>query len=233
VIYHFGSYTHPQFEKNPHYHIKSAVDSFMTLLPLCERDGILFVYPSSALIYELLNGGHGDDGSSVMQFAKHKKTLEMLATCYSANTLGVRIFPTYGPGENRTFISQCCNAIANDQQPVVYGDGTQTRDFIFITDAVQQILTYADNHPREHGRNNLIVDIGAGRTVDFNDIIDEVNMVLGKCIAPRYVPAPTGYLHDGVLCMNPAPAIVALDDGIRRTLDFQRKCADFDPRSKS
>src|SRR4026209_1572324 len=87
VLYHFASHTHPRFEENPHYEMKLILDSFSQLLPYCHEHGILFVYPSSALVYE-----------RDTQFSLFKKTLEHLAACYPTRTIGLRIFPVYGPG---------------------------------------------------------------------------------------------------------------------------------------
>ena len=113
LLFHFGSTVHPPFEENPDYHIQEILSSFMYLLPFCRDNGIRFVYPSSALVYE-----------KNTTFAKCKKIMELYASCYP-DTLGVRIFPVYGPGEHRTAISQWCEAMKRGERPVIYGDGTQ------------------------------------------------------------------------------------------------------------
>jgi nucleoside-diphosphate-sugar epimerase len=202
VIFDFASYTHPQFELNPDYHMKQAFDRFASLLPYCHQRGILYVYPSSALVYE-----------KESQFSRFKKTLESMAACYKTVSLGLRIFPVYGPGESTTVISQWCRQMARGEAPLVYGDGSQKRDFIYIDDAVDQILSLVDT-PRWSSR---IVDIGTGVSTSFLSIINTINQELGTRIAPKFSHWPENY-PTGILCPNPLPSKVCIEIGVRRIL---------------
>src|ERR1043166_3571118 len=92
IVFHFASYTHVAFEENPDYHMKEIIESFLFLLPYCRDHDIKFVFASSALVYE--------KEKDALAFSKCKKILELLASAYP-NTLGLRIFPVYGPGESR------------------------------------------------------------------------------------------------------------------------------------
>lgn len=205
VLFHFGSYTHPDFEQNPEYLMQRELDDFTRLLPLCYERGIVFVYPSSALVYE-----------KPTQFAQFKRTLESLAACYKTVTLGLRIFPAYGPGENRTVISKWCRQVLAGEQPVVYGDGTQTRDFIFIDDVVDQILSLVEK-PNWTSR---VVDIGTGTPTSFNEILSLIGSACGREVNPKYVARPSSYA-EGIRCSDPLPWSVPVAEGIRRILAKQ------------
>jgi UDP-glucose 4-epimerase len=200
VLFHFGSHTHPVFDKNPEYEMKQVIQSFVDLLPYCAEHGILFVYPSSALVYE-----------KETQFGRFKKTLESLAACYKTISLGLRIFPTYGPGETHTVISQACARMAKGERPVIYGDGTQERDFIHIDDVVSQIVSLIDS-PKWSSR---VVDIGAGRPISFNEIVSLINDALGTNLEPQYVPIPESYCA-GTVCPDPLPAPTTMTMGVRQ-----------------
>lgn len=200
VVFHFASYTHPDFERNPEYHIKAILDSFNALLPYCKQRGIQFVYPSSALVYE-----------KDTQFARFKKTLEQLAASYETRTLGVRIFPTYGPGEQRTVISSWCRQMLAGDRPKVYGDGEQARDFIFIDDVVDQIL----EHTASSRWQSKITDVGTGKLTKFNDIVRMINKQLGTNLEPEYVYRPSSY-SEGISCQDPGPTNVSIPEGIAR-----------------
>lgn len=202
VLFHFASHTHPVFERNPEYEMKQVIQSFLELLPYCEEHGILFVYPSSALVYE-----------KETQFARFKKTLESIAACYKTVSLGLRIFPTYGPTEKITVVSQWCRAMAAGQRPVLFGDGSQQRDFIHIDDVVEQILSLIDS-PVWSSR---VVDIGSGSPISFKRIIELINIQLGADLQPQCVPAPANY-SAGIVCPNPLPTKVSMELGIRRIL---------------
>lgn len=199
VLFYFGSTVHPAFEENPEYHMNKVIQDFLELLPYCKRHGIKFIFASSALVYE-----------KDTVFTKCKRILELLAQCYP-NTLALRIFPVYGPGERRTVISQWCDDMKKGKQPVVYGDGTQKRDFIYIDDVIEQVLLLVGM------KAEGIADIGAGTPVSFNDIISTINTELGTSIEPIYKSAPIGY-SEGIYCKLPLPVKTSLNEGIKNIL---------------
>lgn len=200
ILFHFGSPVHPPFEQNPDFHMNEIITSFLYLLPYCRDHGIYFVYPSSALVYE-----------KDTVFAKSKKIMELMASCYP-NTLGLRIFPVYGPGEHRTAIAKWCEAMKRGERPVVYGDGTQKRDFIYIEDAIDQIIR------RVEDRDTGIRDIGIGAPVSFNNIIKNINKILGTSIDPIYQEAPEGY-SEGIVCKQPGSFRHTIYDGLQKILE--------------
>ena len=202
VLFHFGSVVHPPFEENPDYHINEILTSFLYLLPYCRDNDIYFVYPSSALVYE-----------KTTQFATTKKIMELMASMYP-KTLGLRIFPVYGPGETRTVISQWCAQMKAGQRPIVYGDGTQERDFIYIDDVVDQILELVEN------KVEGVRDIGAGKPVSFNSIIDTINKLLGKNLKPLYKDKPFNY-SQGIVCQNPMKTKFSIEYGCKNILEPQ------------
>jgi nucleoside-diphosphate-sugar epimerase len=202
VIFNFASHVHPTFDMNPEYEMKQGFDSFSQLLPYCYERNILLVYPSSALVYE-----------KDTQFSRFKKTLEHMASCYKTISLGLRIFPVYGPGDHGTVISKWCAEMKHGRNPMVYGDGNQSRDFIYIEDAVDQILSLIDD-PKWSSR---VVDIGTGVATSFNRIIEIISHNLDKKFEPVYVNRPANY-SSGIICANPLPSKVPIEVGIRNIL---------------
>jgi nucleoside-diphosphate-sugar epimerase len=207
MLFHFASPVHPPFEMNPDYHTQEILTSFMYLLPFCRDNNIYFVYPSSALIYE-----------KDTQFAKIKTIMEIMASMYP-RTLGLRIFPVYGPGEGRTAIAQWCSEMRKGNRPFVYGDGTQERDFIYIDDVVDGILGYAGLTGEFGGFQSGIRDIGAGKPVSFNAIVDTINIILGSDLKPLYRNSPQNY-SKGIVCKNPVPTKFSIYDGCKKLLEL-------------
>lgn len=198
IIYYFGSKTHLAFEENTDYHINAVMQDFLYLLPYCKEHGIKFVYASSALVYE----------DKDMAFIKCKKALELLASCYP-NTIGLRIFPVYGPGENVTVISQWVKQIARGVKPAIYGNGTQTRSFIYIDDVIDQILELTK-------KENGIYNVGNQKRLSFKEIINKINKELGTKVKPNYIPKPKGYIVNGTKCKKALNCKVTLEEGIKR-----------------
>ncbi len=203
VLFHFASYTHIAFEENPDYHMREIIDSFLTLLPYCRDHGIKFVYASSALVYE--------KEKESLAFTKCKKALELIASAYPG-TLGLRIYPVYGPGETRTAIYQWCQAMKKGESPVIYGDGEQQRDFVYIDDVVDIALDLV-------AKDFVgVVDIGGGKLRSFNDIVKEINNILGTDIPITYRPAPVDYSRAVNLSHGPLQAKTSLHDGLKKVL---------------
>jgi nucleoside-diphosphate-sugar epimerase len=202
VLIYMGSTVHPEFEKNFDCHFNKIVSDFLYLLPFCKQHGIFFIYPSSALVYE-----------KETPFVKSKKIIEMMASCYP-NTLGLRIFPTYGPGEQRTIISTWCRAAKEGKTISIYGDGNQSRDFIYIDDVVDIILDHVQK------KTEGVIDVGAGQLTKFNEIANIIKEVSGNTAPIEYLPAPSNYVTgEGVLCKNPSHIRVPIRDGIKKIFE--------------
>jgi len=201
VILYLGGPTHMDFERNPLYHMQHTGAVVSSLLSYCRDKNIKFVYTSSALVYE-----------RDTEFTAMKKAIEKTAGDVLPTSLGLRIFPVYGKGENRTAIAQWIREMKEGNQPVIYGDGTQKRDFINIEDVIDQTLQLI-----EAGESG-VHDIGAGTPTSFNEIVWTINKVLGTSLEPVYVSAPEGYDKVGIYCENPLPTKVSLEEGIKAML---------------
>lgn len=172
-----------QFEKNIHYCVRETVNSFLSLLEYCSEHGIYLVYPSSATVYNKNNA-----------YARTKAVLEELHLAYNIPALGLRISAAYGPNESHkgkyaSVIYQWIQMMKKGERPVIWGDGTQTRDFIFIDDAVDEILSLASK------KKTGIVDIGTGVNTSLNEVVATINKVLGTSIEPIYIDKPNNYIQ--------------------------------------
>jgi nucleoside-diphosphate-sugar epimerase len=203
ILFHFGSYTHMDFDKNTSWHQRMAYDSYFAGLDYCVQRGIPFIYPSSALVYE-----------SDSNFSRFKVALEALVRSYKTKSLGLRIFPVYGPAERRSVISQWCRTMKEGVRPTVYGDGKQSRDFIYVEDVVDQIVSLIDAGIA----TSQIADIGTGVRTSFNQIVTLINNALGDTLEARYINRPLSY-SDGIYCKDPLPAKVSVADGIGKILE--------------
>lgn len=129
---------------------------------------------------------------------------EAYANRYGLNTVGLRFFSVYqGYGgyeehkdEYANVISQFAESISNGEQPLVYGDGTQTRDFTYVSDIVSAC-------EKAVGEHNEVYNVGTGDPRSFNEVVNEINKQLGTDIKPNYTDNPIPehvYVHD--TCAN-------------------------------
>jgi UDP-glucose 4-epimerase len=120
---------------------------------------------------------------------------EILARSYhlenGLNSVGLRYFSVYGfherhKGKFANNISQFLWSMTNGQSPIIYGDGTQTRDFTFVDDVVQANILALKSEEIEFG----IYNIGTGIETSFSRIVDIINHHLGTDIRATYVDNP-------------------------------------------
>ncbi len=106
-----------------------------------------------------------------------------------ASTRFSSVYEGYGgneahKGEYANTVSQWAAKMADGDRPVLWGDGTQTRDYVHVSDVARAMETVADN--RLEGAYN----VGTGRNVSFNETVDLLNDALGTDIEPEYEPVP-------------------------------------------
>ena len=122
-----------------------------------------------------------------------KRINEMTANLfqeYNLETVSLRYFNTYGVDENSkgaysSVIWKFIESIRNGTAPVIYGDGKQSRDFIYIKDAAK-----ASVMAMKKGKSGEIYNIGTGRTTDFNTIFNIIKTEFGYEGDAQYIPNP-------------------------------------------
>jgi nucleoside-diphosphate-sugar epimerase len=191
------------FHQAPEYCTNETLDNMMNLLEFCSDNNIKLVYPSSATVYNLNN-----------DYAKCKAEVESLANKHEyKNVLGLRIFAGYGDewhkGEYASVVFQFCKMMKQGKRPIILGDGTQTRDFIYVEDIVDNILLNIDK--------TGIIDIGSGISTSFNDLVKIINEELGTNIQPIYIDKPSDYIQD-TPCKKPSQIKYSLREGVREIL---------------
>src|SRR2546430_15090781 len=77
----------------------------------------------------------------------------------------------------------------SDERPVIYGDGSQSRDSIYIGDVVKMMMRAAE------GPMVGIVNAGSGESHTFNDVEEMLTRRLGKNIKPQYINKPINSLE--------------------------------------
>ena len=120
---------------------------------------------------------------------------------YGIQMAGLRFFSVYqGYGGNEShkgkyanIIAQFADEIAKGIGPEIYGDGSQTRDFTHIEDVVRAAEMIGEEDI------SGVYNVGTGRAVSFNEIVDMINVELGANVEARYVKNPipeSVYVHD-------------------------------------
>jgi UDP-glucose 4-epimerase len=151
------------------------------------------VYASSSSVYGNAKPPMREDAhtppvnfyASTKLFNEHYASL--FSKEYGLETIGLRYMSVYGPREHSkgvfaNLVSQFLWAMQKDEPPVIYGDGTQTRDFTFVSDIVQANILAMNS-----GFSSEVFNVGTGRCVSLNELVSIINRLLGKSIEPRYI----------------------------------------------
>ena len=118
----------------------------------------------------------------------------VFASLYGVETVTLRYFNVFGPRQDPKspysgVISKFCDDLAAQRQSCVFGDGQQTRDFVFVKDIVQgNILAMSDTVP---GRGQ-IYNIASGRTASLLDLLKILGQLTGRTLVPQHKEARAG-----------------------------------------
>jgi UDP-glucose 4-epimerase len=135
--------------------------------------------------------------------------------------------PRQDPSGDAGVIAAFCAAALHGRSPVIFGDGKQTRDFVFVSDIVAANLAAA----RAQSRTHHIYNVGTGREVSVTELADAVAVAAGLSQAefrPRYRPARAGELRRSCLDVRRVrqdlgvSASVELSTGLSHTIDWLR-----------
>lgn len=111
---------------------------------------------------------------------------------YGLETISFRYFNIYGPRQNplgdySCLIPKFISLLANDKRPEIYGDGEQTRDFVYVGDIVRANISAATTNEKSCFGN--VFNVGTGVQLSVNKVMKELVSILGKKIEPIYGPS--------------------------------------------
>lgn len=149
--------------------------------------------------------------------------------CYGLENVALRYFNIFGPRQDPAspysgVLAKFCMAFLEGSEPVVFGDGEQTRDFTYVENAVQANLL-ACEAPNVSGK---VFNVGIGGRVSLNEVLNELGKITGKSLAAKYEPPRDGDIRDSQADISQAREYlgyepqVTFKDGLARTFDWYR-----------
>jgi len=201
-IFHFGAPSSViLFNRDPERMFRETVSGFLNIMEVAVKTRCMkVVYPSSGSVYGEAPPPQSEDAAPkpINLYGIAKLTCERIADYYdrakNIRSVGLRIFAGYGPGEDHkgeiaSPVTIFLRSIIKDESPIIFGDGTQSRDFVYIDDIIEAIIRCAERDTPS------IINVGSGKSYSFNYVIELVNKLLGKNVKPKYVPKPVNYLE--------------------------------------
>ena len=234
IIFHMAaSSSSPMFQEDLKGCYRNNIEGFINILEFARDSGTKkVIYASTSSIYGNNPTPLREDDKVIppnyysVTKLDTEYTAHIFAKANNLECLGFRFMSVYGPGEKSkgkfaNLASQFLWEMMAGRQPILYGDGTQRRDFTHVDDIVQaNILAMETNKKFE----STIFNIGESKDYSLLELVEIINKVLGTDIKPSFIPNPIKgtyiYTQLGDLTkikkeLGYEPQ-VSLEDGIRR-----------------
>jgi UDP-glucose 4-epimerase len=160
--------------------------------------------------------------------------IHTIGELWGLESVALRIFNAYGPNQSLPlshapvmprFIQQALTG----GSIVLFGDGLQTRDFVYVDDVVKALVTAAT----AEGINRSVINIGSGIEVSINALVDMIEQVTGHTVNRIYNPAGASGVPRLVADISRAKALLGfipetiLEEGLRLMLERDKRFRDY------
>lgn len=236
VVYHFAAQIDVQTSlKKPAFDAKNNIIGTINILECCRLFHVKkIIYPSSAAVYGNpkylpIDENHPVEPISFYGISKHtpehyiKVFSELNDIKYTilryANVYGIRQDPK---GEGGV-VSRFLGKLLNNEAPIIFGDGEQTRDFVYVKDIVRANLLALSNG------NNKVVNISTNVPITVNDLYKTMKKVINSNIEAIYEEQRQGDILYSYLSNSLARETLCwefrytLQDGIKETADYYKR----------
>lgn len=199
--------------------------SYRVLKAACESGIKKVISASSAAVYgetDILPNTETLPLKPLSPYAVSKSMLELYSytftNTYNLPTACLRYFNVFGPRQNSAsaysgVIPKFISALINDQQPIIYGDGEQTRDFIYVKNIAKA------NYEMINNDATGIFNIAHGKTTSINQLLEYICEIMGYDFNPKYMPRQDGDIINSVADISKAEE----EFGFKSEHDFKKE----------
>lgn len=217
------------------------VGGTVTMLKACvDSDVRRFVFASSSSVYgdtPTLPKQEDMPANPLSPYAVSKLSGEqycaVFSKTYGIETICLRYFNVFGPRQDprsqyAAVIPKFIEAVMDGRPPMIYGDGQQSRDFTYVANVVQANILAST----VESTGNLVMNCACHGQITLNALVDEINTVLGKSIAPVYAAHRLGDIKHSFASITKAKKaigyspVVGFIRGLQATIDWYRDNSD-------
>ncbi|MCK5563849.1 MAG: SDR family oxidoreductase [Planctomycetes bacterium] len=239
VVYHLAALgSVPRSIDDPKTTHEVNVDGTFNVLEACRAAGVRrLVFASSSAIYgecPVLPQHEELPIAPISPYGATKAIAEIYFRAYyqtyKFETVCLRYYNVFGPRQDpnsqyAAAIPLFVSALMRDQQPGIFDDGEQSRGFTYI-DNVMNANWLAANAKETHGE---ALNISTKDAVTVNTVVSTIAELLGKDIAPKYLPPRFGDIKHSLADVSRAKEVigyeplVTFDEGIRKAIDWYKE----------
>jgi nucleoside-diphosphate-sugar epimerase len=154
---------------------------------------------------------------------------QVFGRVYGLENACLRYFNVFGPRQDPTsqysgVLSRFMLAVLERRQPVIYGDGEQTRDFTYVENVVDETLKASE----ASGVSGMVFNGGTGVRITLNEVLKLLQKITGTEIQPQYDPERAGDIRDSQADLSLARRVlgyeprVQFEEGLKRTWDWYK-----------
>jgi len=237
VVYHLAAIPSVKYSVDFPEEVNSVnVGGTLSVFQAARRAGVkTVVFASSCAIYgdsENLPLAEEEPPRPMSPYAVSKLTDELYSRVFSEvygfSSTALRFFNVFGPRQDPSsdyaaVIPRFVTRMLAGQPPVIFGDGEQSRDFIYVENVVSANIAAA-----EAAGKGIRVNIGTGRSRTLNQIVEILNDLLGTRFEPDYQDPRPGDIRDSEARVTAAEELIGFrpaidfEEGLRRTVDSFR-----------
>ena len=176
------------------------VNGTENILKLAKEYGFKIVYASSSSVYgnpKSVPIKEDDDRNPLNPYAKTKLEDELLAKKYSemgVHVIGLRYFNIFGRRQSKEYagvIKLFLEKIQQNKAPIINGDGSQTRDFVYVEDVVKANILAMDSNIKYK-----FLNVGTGFSISILDLANACIEASGLSLKPVHGPQLPGDILD-------------------------------------
>ena len=216
-------------------HAINLTGTLNVLETACRAGARRVVYASSSAVYGVLPGSPKSEAMPVeplSPYAAQKLAGEhycrIWQQLHGLETVSLRYFNVYGPGQDpqseyAAVIPKFITAVLRGDTPTVFGDGEQSRDFIYIEDIVNANLRAA-MQPEAVGH---VFNVGTGGSSTLNQLLAELARITGREIHPNYTDSRPGDVRESLADISLLKAILGYQPTVPFGTGLERTVAAF------
>ena len=194
-IFHLGIYSaSPMYRDDPNL-VGEVVQGITSILEYSKKHNTPLVFASTSSIYNGIEPPHRENViPGVTDYYTEARIAcerlgELYSKLYDVNVAAMRFFSVYGykdigKGVYSNLLTQFMDAMMKKERPVIYGDGEQRRDFVFVTDVVDALKRASS------AKGFNIYNVGTGKSYSLNEAVEKLQKITGKKVKPKYVKMP-------------------------------------------
>ena len=202
VFHHAGLTSVEESFKNKKNYFDTNVKGTENILKLSEHFGFRVVFASSASVYgnaRKIPITENTKRNPLNPYGQTKVSAEILCEKYSkkgVSVIALRYFNVYGLRQNRNYagvITKFLDRIKSNKPPIIFGDGSQIRDFVYVGDVVKANLSAMKSNLKLE-----FINIGSGKATSINDLAKMMINLSDLDMNPIYKNAKPGDIQKSI-----------------------------------